>query len=261
MSIAIRKFRTSEASLPDFAQLNRVFEQIRQRACSRLEERGFRSGSDLDDWIAAEHEIHWSPPVELIENDKEFRARIAATAFAATEIQVTAFPDAIVVQAESEQKHENLEGKVRISELGSRKLYRRLELPSPIDLDKITVTLDEGVLHLMAPKAVEPKRGKGLGCDLSAVCSEQSRLPILTVGLHEEDHWVLRQVLSCYGWTMISSATIAEAMRFLERNLVPVILSESKLADGSWRDLLAAAATVSRPPNVIVTSRLADERL
>ena len=261
MSIAIRKFRTSEASLPDFAQLDRVFQEIRQRPCSLSEERGFSSRSDFDDWIAAEHEILWSPPVELIENDNEFRARIAAPAFAATEIQVTAFPDAIVVQAESVQKHENVEGEVRISELGSRKLYRRVELPSPIDVDKITVTLDEGVLHLMASKAAQPKRGKGLSCHCSTVCTEQSRLPILTVGLNEEDHWVLRQVVGRSGGTLSCSATLAEAMRFMQRKPTPVIVCESNLADGCWRDLLAAAATVGRPPNVIVTSRLADERL
>jgi HSP20 family molecular chaperone IbpA len=63
------------------------------------------------------------------------------------------------VQAGSERKHQNVEGEVRISELGSRKLYRRVNLPSPIDLDRTTATLDEGVLHLVAAKA-GPKEHK-----------------------------------------------------------------------------------------------------
>jgi DNA-binding response OmpR family regulator len=89
----------------------------------------------------------------------------------------------------------------------------------------------------------------------------QMRLAILAVGLREEDHGVLRQVLRRSGWALACAATIAEAMRFLERNLASVILCESNLPDGSWRDLLEAAATGGRPPNVIVTSRLADDHL
>jgi HSP20 family protein len=160
MSITVQKFRTSEASLPFFKQVDRLFDQIRQRAFCLFEERGFSPGRDIEDWLTAEREILWSPPVDLIENEKEFRARIAAPGFEAKEIQVTALPDAIVVQAESERKHENLEGEVRISELGSRKLYRRVDLPSPIDLDKTTATLDEGVLHLVAAEAAQPKKQK-----------------------------------------------------------------------------------------------------
>jgi HSP20 family protein len=159
MSITIQKLRTREASLPFFMQMDRLFDQVRQRAFSLFEERGFSPGRDVEDWLAAEREILWSPPVELIENDREFRARIAAPGFEAKEIQVTALPDAIVVQAGSERKHQNVEGEVRISELGSRKLYRRVNLPSPIDLDRTTATLDEGVLHLVAAKA-GPKEHK-----------------------------------------------------------------------------------------------------
>jgi DNA-binding response OmpR family regulator len=90
---------------------------------------------------------------------------------------------------------------------------------------------------------------------------KQTRLAILAVGLREEDHGILRQVFSRSGWALASAATIGEAKRFLERNPVPVILCESNLPDGSWRDLSEAAATGERPPNVIVTSRLADDRL
>lgn len=89
----------------------------------------------------------------------------------------------------------------------------------------------------------------------------QKRLAILAVGLREEDHCVLRQVLSRSGWALASAATIAGAMRFLERNFAPVILCESNLPDGSWRDVLEAATIGGRPPNVIVTARLADDRL
>lgn len=156
-TVNIQKFRESEASRPFFKQVDRLFDQIRQRAFSLFENRGFSHGRDIEDWLAAERQILWSAPMELIENDKEFRVRIAAPGFEAKEIQVTALPDAIVVQAESERKHDKTEGEARISEFGSRKLYRRVDLPSPIDLDKTTAALDKGVLELVAAKAAQPK--------------------------------------------------------------------------------------------------------
>jgi DNA-binding response OmpR family regulator len=40
-----------------------------------------------------------------------------------------------------------------------------------------------------------------------------------------------------------------------------VIVCERDLPDGSWKDVLEMAASLSCPPPVIVTSRLADDRL
>jgi HSP20 family protein len=159
-TVAIQKFSEDKASEPFFKQVNRLFDRVRQRAFSVFEEGGFRPGRDIEDWLAAERETLWSPPVELIENDKEFRVRVAAPAFEAGEIHVMAWPDAVIVQAESQHKHQKVEGEVRISELGSRSLYRRVELPSPIDLDKTTATLDKGILYLMAAKAAKPEGQK-----------------------------------------------------------------------------------------------------
>jgi DNA-binding NtrC family response regulator len=84
---------------------------------------------------------------------------------------------------------------------------------------------------------------------------------ILAVGQHGQDNGVLRRVSNRSGWAFTSTDTIAEAMRFIERNPAPVIFCESHLPDGDWRDLLEAAARRGRRVNVIVTSRLADERL
>lgn len=60
---------------------------------------------------------------------------------------------------------------------------------------------------------------------------------------------------------MSTAGTIAEAMRFLEHNPAPVIFCNRHLPDGNWRDLSEAAAGRGLQANVIVTSRLADDRL
>jgi HSP20 family molecular chaperone IbpA len=150
--IAIQMFRNELA--PSFVEeAGKLFDAIRQRAFSLFELRGFSPGRDLDDWLAAEREILWSPPVEMIENEKEFRIQIAVPGCEAKDIQITALPESIVVQTEPVRTHEKEEGTTHISEIGTRKLYRRLDLPSPIDLETITATLDRGLLRLMVPKA------------------------------------------------------------------------------------------------------------
>ncbi len=159
-SVAVQKLPKSEATAPFFKHVDELFQAIRQRAFSFFAERGFSDGQDLEDWLNAEHEILWSPPLDLIENEKEFRIRVAAPGFKTKEIQITALPSTVFIEAQSEQKEDKVEGKAHISELGSRKLYRRVDVPSAIDVEKTTATLDDGVLELIAAKAAQPKEHK-----------------------------------------------------------------------------------------------------
>jgi HSP20 family protein len=83
-----------------------------------------------------------------------------APGFEPGEVKVTALPDALIVSASSSQTHEKNEGNVRFCEFGQKTLFRRFDLPEPINLDKVTAGLNKGVLHLTAPKAkqeAEPK--------------------------------------------------------------------------------------------------------
>ena len=96
----------------------------------------------------------WSPASELIENEEDFRARLALPGFEPRDLEVTASPNALVVRAESTHKHEGKEGEVRFCEFSGKKMFRRLDLPSEIDVDKVTASLDNGILEVTAAKAV-----------------------------------------------------------------------------------------------------------
>ena len=113
----------------------------------------------IADWLAAKREVLWAPPLELTETDTDFRIRMAAPGFDASEIEVAAFPQAIMVHAESMEDAAR-EGELRISEWTSARLYRRLDLPSAIDLDRVTASLDRGILNVKAAKAGPVKRAK-----------------------------------------------------------------------------------------------------
>lgn len=152
--VHIQKFHATEAAPRTFVEeLEAMTEAIRQRAFGLFQSRNSRDGSDLDDWLRAEREVVWAPEAELIEKDQEIKARVALPGFDPSEIDVSATPDELVVQAETAHKHDGKEGDVRFCEFSEKKLFRRIPLPVPIDVDKVSASLDKGVLQVIAPKA------------------------------------------------------------------------------------------------------------
>lgn len=80
------------------------------------------------------------------------------------------------------------------------------------------------------------------------------------VGSSEEDD-SSRQALGRYRGQEQHVRSYLEAPRLLHKTSVQVVICERDLPDGSWRDVLESTAGLQDPPAVIVTSRLADDRL
>lgn len=73
-----------------------------------------------------------------------------------------------------------------------------------------------------------------------------------------EDHG---QIFSHFPWRTRRTRRFREACPVMCRDLARVVLCEDALEDASWKDVLELAASRPYPAPVIVTSRLADERL
>jgi DNA-binding response OmpR family regulator len=72
----------------------------------------------------------------------------------------------------------------------------------------------------------------------------------------------LREALSPFEWEVRFARTVHETLATLQERPVGVLLSESQLSDGcSWKDLLDQCQGLDCPPMLIVTDRLADDRL
>jgi HSP20 family molecular chaperone IbpA len=155
-NLAVMKKKETE-TVPFFPEVEDMLDRIRRRAYELFERRGGAHGGDVDDWLAAEREMVWSPPAVLMEKEGGYQAQIVAPGFDAKEIQVSATPRCIVVKAEVTHTGEKKEGNYHFSEFAERTLFRRIDLPEPIDLDKINATLDKGLLLLTAEKAAKPK--------------------------------------------------------------------------------------------------------
>jgi DNA-binding response OmpR family regulator len=72
----------------------------------------------------------------------------------------------------------------------------------------------------------------------------------------------LHNLFSESGWEIHLAQTFQEVLTAVREKRVGVVLSDSRFSDGHcWKDLLDEIQPLESPPMLIVTDRLADERL
>jgi DNA-binding NtrC family response regulator len=90
-------------------------------------------------------------------------------------------------------------------------------------------------------------------------------LTALSISPIEEDHVALKRICSRpemeLNWAVHALSGLESALPLLRHNRIPVALCERDLAPGSWLDVLEEIIALEDPPLLVVTSRLADERL
>lgn len=84
---------------------------------------------------------------------------------------------------------------------------------------------------------------------------------VLAITPSDEDHEILRSIFFQSNWTIHAARNCVEASGFLSAHDIPVIICERTLPDGTWKDVFALAGALPKPAQVLVASRLADERL
>jgi DNA-binding NtrC family response regulator len=84
---------------------------------------------------------------------------------------------------------------------------------------------------------------------------------VLVVNPYEEEVSFLRNALESSKWNVVGRKSRREALRVLFDQPVPVLVTESRLSDGVWKDVLGDVSNLQDPPKIIVTSDLGDERL
>ena len=84
---------------------------------------------------------------------------------------------------------------------------------------------------------------------------------VLFVSPNDEDHRALIHILRPAGWSLDSAFSWVEAIKSLEAEPTPVVIVERDLPDGNWKTLHNRLIQMPLPPKMIVTCRLADERL
>ena len=97
---------------------------------------------------------------------------------------------------------------------------------------------------------------------LNAVHSQTKlAISVLSVSPVEEDHRSLEQILSHTNWKLFKATGLRSASACLRDHSVSVVLCESDLRPGNWKDLLWELSGFSIPQPLVVTTRLADDAL
>jgi DNA-binding response OmpR family regulator len=89
----------------------------------------------------------------------------------------------------------------------------------------------------------------------------QRAINVLLISPFDEDHQHLAGILKHSNWQQHDVRTKREAFAFLRENVTPVAICESALPDGTWQDVLGRLDRMQCPPMLVVTSRIADDRL
>ena len=130
-------------------ELEKIHDQVRQRAYEIFERSVVSFGHEIN-WLAAESELTWKPPIELTEKDGRFLVKAAVAGVDAKKIDVRVTPDDLLIYAAGRHEHREDVGSVHICEFSSGTLFRPVRLPKRINPDKVQAELKNGMLRLTA---------------------------------------------------------------------------------------------------------------
>jgi HSP20 family molecular chaperone IbpA len=148
--IPVKIVNSPRKVLNHLAQLMRsVHEKIRARAFQQQH----GAGHELEDWMAAERDVLYSPPCILTETPDEIHVQAAVPCIYAKSLQVDVMPHSITIEGRMLKKKPRRGEKIHIREFGREQLLRQLDLPARINPKYAKVTLENGVLNITAKRA------------------------------------------------------------------------------------------------------------
>ena len=136
-------------------------EAIQGRIASRAHElwmtRGASLGCALDDWLHAERETVWRPPVEVRRENGAFLVEAALAGVEPSQLDVQASSDELVLAAPLHHDHATPAGEVLTCEFARGPLFRSVRFPEPVDPRRVKAEIRNGLLRVTAPLAGRTK--------------------------------------------------------------------------------------------------------
>jgi HSP20 family protein len=140
-----------------FERANFIFEEISRRAYQLFEGRGQMFGRDLEDWFQAERELLHPVHIHVGEADDTLEIKAEVPGFNEKELSIHVEPSRLVITGKRETKKDETKGKTIYSETCADEIVRVIDLPAEVETEKVTATLENGVLELRLPKAAKAK--------------------------------------------------------------------------------------------------------
>ena len=138
-------------SLP--AKIQALNEAIACRAFEIFESHGLVHGRDAEDWIQAEAELFHPFHMELQETNEALQLRAEIPGFSEKDLELTVEPRCLTLTGKRETVTENFSGKVLYRDSCASQIFRRIDLPAPIQADSVVATMRNGILDIWMPKA------------------------------------------------------------------------------------------------------------
>src|SRR2546425_4269231 len=142
---------------PLFERAQEIKELIARRAYELSEARGFSHGHELEDWLRAQSEILRGGPVDIRETETELTICAEVPGFRERDLEVRVEPRRLFISGKRQEGPERRQGKTVYSERQANQIFFVLDLPAPIDPDKVNATLSDGVLEV---KLLKTEAGK-----------------------------------------------------------------------------------------------------
>jgi HSP20 family molecular chaperone IbpA len=162
--LIIHKYPGTESSLRALLeQMETIRDSIRRQGFNLFENGGADNSCDVRDWLRARRGDAVFATSDLVEARKTFVASIPVSGFEAKDIILSVEPGALLVQARSHHSRALGKGKVCFCEFEHTSLFRRLELPTPIDVNRVTASIENGILKVIAPKASASQKARSAG--------------------------------------------------------------------------------------------------
>lgn len=83
----------------------------------------------------------------------------------------------------------------------------------------------------------------------------------LLVGTYETDRPLVHDIFRNRKWRLFEAGDRSRALECLEKNPVEVVVAESQVPDWNWRRILTDLRRFNPVPQLVVTSRMADDYL
>lgn len=133
-------------------ELQQMEDRIMRGAYDIFEKNGRSHGRDLQDWLDAERELVWKPPIDLREEGREIVVTIAVPGVDPKDLDIQATPAHLLIKAPA--RHEHKEGEcVHTCEFLPGNLFRSVTFPKRIDPARIKTSVVNGLLQVRAAVA------------------------------------------------------------------------------------------------------------
>ena len=110
-----------------------------------------------DEWSRESEFFGWAPAIDLYENNDSVVVKAELPGMKKEDIDISLHQGSLIISGERKSESESGEGDSSRSERFFGRFQRALELPRPVDPNKVTASYKDGILTVTLPKTEESK--------------------------------------------------------------------------------------------------------